>query len=103
MVVPKKIGDSFISFFWESAQELPSSLKLQIREIPHPWEKARVINLLPSSSSCIVDSLLPTSTYEFRLVHVGTDGVEVFGKGVAVDTLPAGCNDNKGGGGCTLQ
>jgi hypothetical protein len=94
-------GETFLILSWSQISPSPASLLLEHRNVPAPWSSAVRVPLAPTASGCTLDGLLPTATYECRLVADGA----VVGDVVAFDTLPAGCggSDGKKGGACALS
>ena len=97
----KSSGETFLSLTWAPLSPPPASLALEFRHVPAPWSAAVRTTLSPAATSCTLDSLLPTATYECRLVS----GDAVLCDPAAFDTLPAGCggSDGKKGGACAIS
>lgn len=95
--------ETSIHVWWQaSAPDGVTRQQLVVREFPKPWAEARVIDIEPSVKESTVTGLFPTSTFEFRLRYVLTDGSTTEpGPTVTADTLAAGCapKDEAGKGG----
>ena len=85
-----------------------SSLVLEVREFPQPWETAKSVGVPLEATQHNVTGLVPTATFEYRLRFKRTDGsLSSPGPAATADTLAAGCtpksNDGKGKKGCSVQ
>ena len=96
----KSCGETSLTLQWAPLSPLPTSLALEYRHVPAAWGSSPQLPLLPSATSATLECLLPTATYECRLVSGGA----VVVTAVAFDTLPAGCggSDGKKKGACVV-
>ena len=69
-----------------------ATVNVFVREFPQEWP-TKPAGIVPSTESFFVATgLSPTSTFEFKLQCVSSDGtVSPMGPPVAADTLAAGC------------
>ena len=97
MLSLKKSGETFLTLAWTPLP--PSPTALEYRHVPNPWHGAARIAISPGAASCTIDGLLPTATYEVRLMC----GDAAVSDPVAFDTLPVGCGGSDGKkGGCVI-
>jgi hypothetical protein len=107
-VLIEETTGSTVSLAWEPSG---AASILQVREFPKPWETAREISIPAGTREYTVVDLLPTSTFQFRLVNLGEDGSRSApGPDVTADTAAASClpkddskAKNKGKGQCSIQ
>ena len=98
----KSSGETSLTLQWAPLSPPPASLALEYRHVPAAWGSSPPVPLSPAATSATLDCLLPTATYECRLVAGGA----VLGAAVAFDTLPAGCGGSDGkskGGACVVS
>ena len=105
--------ETSIHIWWQGAAPSDvSKLQLVVREFPKPWAEGRIIELDSTCTEHTATGLFPTSTFEFRMIYVLSDGTLTSpGPSVAADTLAAGCTpkdeDGKstknGKGTCNVQ
>lgn len=83
--------------------------RLLVREFPKPWATATIVDVPLTQTEHVASGLSPTSTYEFKLAFLFSDGsTSPCSDAVAADTLAAGCvpkdeKEKQAKGQCVLQ
>jgi hypothetical protein len=99
----QKATETSLSLTWAASPA--ASLALESRHVPAPWGASPPTPLPATATSFTLQNLLPTATYELRLIATLPSGAAFTGEAAAFDTLPAGCGgggEGKPSRGCTV-
>lgn len=83
---------------WWDAVDGATGYVVQVKEIAEDWSAARSLTYGPEATKQVVEGLLPTTTYEFRLVVETAAGSSSPGDSTVADTLVANCGPK-----CVIQ
>jgi len=83
---------------WWDAVDGATAYTVQVKEISEEWTAARSMNFGADKTRQTVEGLLPTTTYEFRLVVETAEGQQAPGPSSVADTLVANCGPK-----CVIQ
>ncbi|GBG34702.1 Fibronectin type-III domain-containing protein 3A [Hondaea fermentalgiana] len=72
-----------------------TSYKLYRRKIPDTWETAKVTTIGGSETKVTLEDLEPTSTYQFRIAAVTSEGEGAQSEDLTIDTAVANCTPKK--------
>lgn len=89
--------ETSLDVWWDKVDNATAYF-VQVKTIEEEWDAARSVPYGPESCKQTVEGLLPTTTYELRLVVETDAGKSQPGASTVADTLVANCGPK-----CTIQ